>query len=81
MGLIRLLTYLAIGTFIWFFIKNFLRKQQGQANKPPAAKRGELVVQCRHCGVHLPESEAINAEADYFCSADHKRRWLSQRSN
>jgi uncharacterized protein len=31
------------------------------------------MVACAHCGVHLPESEAIRDGDKYFCSEEHRR--------
>ncbi|MFM7011517.1 MAG: PP0621 family protein [Betaproteobacteria bacterium] len=31
----------------------------------------EAMVRCAHCGVHLPESEAINKAGVSFCSQAH----------
>jgi hypothetical protein len=78
MGLIRLLTYLAVGYFLWLTVKNYLRKQeQRQANaaqkKPQSPAR---IVQCQHCGVHLPETDALAASERWFCNNEHQQRWL-----
>jgi len=74
MGLIRLLTYLALGAIVWFFVKRYLGKQQ-RSQPPQPTKPGELIVQCRHCGLHLPQSAALQEGDNHFCSADHRRRW------
>ncbi|MEO8247908.1 MAG: PP0621 family protein [Burkholderiales bacterium] len=44
-----------------------------QAKAGPAkgqAPRLEM-VRCEVCGVHLPEAEAVRAEANYYCSVEH----------
>lgn len=34
---------------------------------------GETMVQCAHCGIHLPASEALlNAAGAAFCSEEHR---------
>ena len=78
MGLIRLLTYLAIGYFLWQMVKNYLRKQELRSaaearRKPQAPAR---IVKCEQCGVHLPEPEACAADDRWFCSDEHRQRWL-----
>jgi uncharacterized protein len=35
------------------------------------------MVECAHCGLHLPRSEAIEAAGQSYCSAEH--RALAQR--
>jgi uncharacterized protein len=44
---------------------------------PPTAPTGtarapEGMVACAHCGVHLPESEALRLGTRAYCSADHR---------
>jgi uncharacterized protein len=42
--------------------------------KKPSAQRtveAEVMVRCAHCGVHLPESEAITKADHQFCSQAH----------
>lgn len=36
------------------------------------APRGELMVKCAHCGVHLPQSDAVSAGALHYCSGAHR---------
>lgn len=44
-------------------------------NAPLAAPQD--MVECAHCGLHLPRSEAIEAAGRSYCSAEH--RTLAQR--
>lgn len=32
----------------------------------------EAMVRCAHCGVHLPEHEALREGEDYYCSTRHR---------
>ena len=44
------------------------------APPPPARKplpQPETMVHCEHCGVHLPQSEAIGWRGHYYCSQAH----------
>ena len=34
-------------------------------------KNVETMVQCSHCAVHLPRSEAYLVEGDFYCSKAH----------
>jgi len=34
--------------------------------------RGELMMSCAVCGVHVPASDAVFAHGKVFCSADHR---------
>ena len=37
----------------------------------PASTTEEMVA-CVHCGVHLPEGEAVGSPAGWFCSVEHR---------
>src|SRR5690606_27093188 len=41
--------------------------------RPGRSKRIEPMVQCAHCGVHLPATEAYRASGQDWCSAEHAR--------
>ncbi|MES2603565.1 MAG: PP0621 family protein [Pseudomonadota bacterium] len=82
MGLIRLLTWLAIGYFIWLAVTNYLRKQEQRnasrrAHEQKKSQVPERIVKCEQCGLHLPEPEALAANEHWFCTNDHRQRWLS----
>ncbi len=34
--------------------------------------RGEIMVRCAHCGVHLPQSEALSTGALHYCTPEHR---------
>jgi uncharacterized protein len=42
--------------------------------KTPAPGAAKNMVRCAHCGLHLPESEAISDGRQYFCSQEHRRQ-------
>jgi uncharacterized protein len=44
----------------------------GSADAPAAETLTEL-VECAHCGVLLPQSEALLAEGRTYCSQEHMR--------
>jgi uncharacterized protein len=45
----------------------------------PAAPRVERMVECAHCGLHVPESEAISGEGlAHFCCEAHRKAHRSQ---
>jgi uncharacterized protein len=77
MSLIRLLLYVVIAAFIWFSIKNYLRKQEVRSN-PNANKKTVRIVKCQHCHLHLPENEAVAFDNHHFCNKQHLQLWLTQ---
>lgn len=72
MNLIRLLI-IALG--IWLvviLVKNHLARRAALRSRKPTGKIGNM-VRCTHCGLHIPESEAIQEGQDYFCSTAHQK--------
>lgn len=41
---------------------------------PPAGapSASESIVACMHCGLHLPQSEAVESAAGWFCDDAHR---------
>lgn len=39
-------------------------------NTPPAAASNMIV--CAHCGIHLPQDEAVMGEKGVYCSTEHR---------
>lgn len=66
----RLLVLIVLVVLAVWFIRRALRRLQ--PGDKPLVKEGEL-VRCAHCGVHLPRSEARQAEGVLYCSEDHAR--------
>jgi uncharacterized protein len=82
-----ILKYLLIAlVLIWLFYSPALRgirggskgpKPSDKPNKPPAT---EAMVQCAHCGVHLPNGEAYkDPHGRAFCSAAHLQAGPARR--
>ena len=56
---------------VWWLAKGFRRKDTAK-DAPEAAP--EQMVNCSHCGLYLPQSEAIAEGGKFFCCAEHRRR-------
>jgi uncharacterized protein len=71
-----LLWALFILLLIWL-----MRGRKQTVNAPAAARRAEgieAMAQCAHCGVYVPESEAVlSASRQVFCSEEHRLRHAS----
>lgn len=39
--------------------------------RPGAPKRYDTMVQCAHCGVHLPAADALHYHGKTWCSREH----------
>lgn len=64
-----------IAIAIWLIITVLKRYRKGidQPDRGATKHQGnsEAMVQCAHCGIHLPESESIESHGQYFCSQAH----------
>lgn len=47
------------------------RAGQGKASAGEGAM--ERMVECAHCGVHVPESEGVSDAGRFYCSEAHRR--------
>ncbi|WP_126443923.1 PP0621 family protein [Sulfuricystis multivorans] len=64
---------------IVFALLIWLLPRQRKADAPdqgetPIQRPAEKMVICAHCGIHLPESEALIAKERYYCSQEHLRQ-------
>jgi uncharacterized protein len=55
----------------WWLIKRLRGKDAG---KDAPGRAPEQMVICGHCGLYLPQREAIPAGDKFFCCAEHQRR-------
>jgi len=53
--------------------RNKQRKRSAQQKVSETEEKSERVIACRHCGVHIPESEGVREGKDFFCSEAHRR--------
>lgn len=56
---------------VWLLAKGFRRK--GAAKDAPEAAP-EHMVNCSHCGLYLPQREAVADGDKFFCCAEHRRQ-------
>lgn len=66
-----LIWLLVILAAIWAF------KRSRRAVNPPAEKATPPagpanMVGCAHCGLHLPQEEAVTGEKGLYCSTEHR---------
>lgn len=67
--LLLILIYIA-----YLLYKGFRRAGSARVDRnAPAQPVAERMVACARCGVHLPESDSIRGEGNYFCSEEHRR--------
>ena len=71
----RLLLWLVLGYVAWWLLRPRRRPGPPPAARGPAAPAApvEAMVDCAHCGLHLPASEALrDAQARPYCSTAHR---------
>jgi uncharacterized protein len=56
---------------VWWLARG-LRRKDAAKDAPETAP--EQMVNCSHCGLYLPQSEAIAEGDKFFCCAEHRRR-------
>jgi uncharacterized protein len=67
----KILLLILAAVAVWWLVKGFRRK--GPA-KDATEAAPEQMVNCSHCGLYLPQSEAIAEGGKFFCCAEHRRR-------
>lgn len=73
----KLFFFIIIAGLIYWLIK----VRQPKKEKTEALESYEDTVNCSHCGVHLPKSEAINnQENKYFCCSEHRNLYTNSLS-
>jgi uncharacterized protein len=72
--LAKILLIVVVFALVYFIVRAYARSV-AKPNPPSDAsiKGNEDMVRCRHCGVHLPRSEALAAGDESFCSDEHRR--------
>lgn len=69
----KFLAWLLLGVLVIWAIRS--KKSTIRTEKPevPRLNEPEMMVQCAHCGVHFPASEAVSQAGLSFCSEDHRQ--------
>jgi uncharacterized protein len=67
---------------LMFFIVMVIAFQWRQSRKPKVDKAtrsraapasATAMVPCAHCGLHVPEADAVRGTQAYYCSAAHRQ--------
>lgn len=62
----------AVFVLLWLLRGAIGRRTPGGAPRPPAAPAARPIVACAHCGVHLPQDEALPGRGGVFCGDAHR---------
>lgn len=76
MGRILFFLLLALAAYVaWQWLRrSALRGPPGQTRAPATP---QAMVSCAHCGLHVPQADALPADERFFCCEDHRRRGLA----
>jgi uncharacterized protein len=73
-----LILLLIVGVAAWWIYHRISRLRSGtDASRPSPPRAGKGAVQdmvaCAHCGVHLPQAEAVRDGELHYCGDGHRR--------
>ncbi|MFO1275282.1 PP0621 family protein [Sphaerotilus uruguayifluvii] len=76
MGKLLLMVMLGLA-FVWWLRGGARRDAGGSARAPAAGPAGagsalQTMVRCAHCGLHLPQAEALEHEGQAYCGRLHR---------
>lgn len=72
MARVFLLLAILLALFWWLGSRVRARRAEPRSPQPTRAPDAhETMVQCAHCGVHLPQSEAIAYQGLHYCRRNH----------
>jgi uncharacterized protein len=61
-----LLVIAVVAAVVWMLTRG---RESGHARRP---RRPEVMVECAHCGVHLPAADAVLGGDRVYCSEAHR---------
>ena len=71
MNLIRLIILALVIWLIYRMVRRMLAKPAATKSAPPRV--GTDMVRCAHCGIHIPENEALYRDGQPYCSEEHRQ--------
>ncbi len=67
----KLLLFLGLTLLVYLLVfKKPGRRPRSNFAEPG---KGEDMLRCLQCGVHLPRSEGILSQGEFYCSDEHRR--------
>jgi uncharacterized protein len=66
-----LIWLLVILVAIWAFKRSRRPAKPAEDPKTPSATPSNMVA-CAHCGLHLPQEEAVTGTRGLYCSTEHR---------
>jgi uncharacterized protein len=72
----NLLIFILVLIVIWWVRRALQKPRAGRgrgASDEGRRQTPERMLACAHCGVHVPESEGVQAGEHFFCSEAHRK--------
>ena len=66
-----LLILLLVLVVIWAVKRSRTPKPPPTQPNPEPSSPSEMIT-CAHCGIHLPQEEAVSGQKGLYCSTDHR---------
>jgi uncharacterized protein len=75
MKYLLVLAVVMVAFYIWRNNRLGDRAEAARKAPPPQGRTNvpAIMVACRQCGTHLPETEAVQGHKGPYCSAEHRR--------
>jgi len=70
MGLLRLILLAILAVLIYRLLRNWQTRRAADSMAKPA-DQGKMLA-CDHCGLYLPEQDAVRDGVQVFCSEAHR---------
>lgn len=78
MKYLLVLGVLLAAVYLWRHNRSAEERERAERAAPPTPRpappaQPDAMVTCRHCGLHLPSSEAVKGTLGYYCGQEHRR--------
>lgn len=71
--MLRTLVLVIAVALVVIFVKRWLANANAKRARTPRREGSQRMVRCQHCGLHVPEAEAIADQGRFYCSEEHRR--------
>ena len=69
----KILLVVVVFAAVYFIVRAYARGLESKHSVDSAPRAVEDMVQCVHCGVHLPRSESVTGNGRFYCSKEHQK--------
>lgn len=77
MKYLLVLAVVLVAFYLWRNNRDAEAREQAERASPPPRPTPptgpDAIVTCRHCGLHLPSTDAVKGSLGYYCGQEHRR--------